>query len=385
MIHRVRGMRIGVLTGGGDAPGLNAVIRAVSKTLIGRCGATVIGIEDGYLGLIERRTRELDWRSVSGIIDLGGTLLGTTNRVSPLSHEGRDRRDDVLAHARELGLDGLVAIGGDGTMAIAELLHRQGLPTVGVPKTIDNDIAGVDRSFGFDTAVARAAEAIDRLQTTTQSHGRVMLVETMGRHAGWIALEAGVAAAADVILLPEIDCSVEAVAAVCRAREAAQGFTVVCVAEGARPMGGEATVRQRVKGAPEPDRLGGVANVLAARLAPLVPQSEVRAVVLGHVQRGGPPTASDRVLATLYGVAAAELVREGAWGRMVAWRRGRIENVPLADAAGRRRRVPAHDRVLQSARRIGVSFGETAPAEAPGRGPGAAAQEGDTTSRSSSS
>lgn len=377
-------MRIGVLTGGGDAPGLNAVIRAVSKTLIGRCGATVVGIEDGYLGLIERRTRELDWRSVSGIIDLGGTLLGTTNRVSPLSHEGHDRSEDVLAHARELGLDGLVAIGGDGTMAIAELLHRQGLPTVGVPKTIDNDIAGVDRSFGFDTAVARAAEAIDRLQTTTQSHGRVMLVETMGRHAGWIALEAGVAAAADVILLPEIDCSVEAVAAVCRAREAAQGFTVVCVAEGARPMGGEATVRQRVKGAPEPDRLGGVANVLAARLAPLVPQSEVRAVVLGHVQRGGPPTASDRVLATLYGVAAAELVREGAWGRMVAWRRGRIENVPLADAAGRRRRVPPHDRVLQSARRIGVSFGETAPAETRGRGAGAA-QEGDTTSRSSSS
>jgi 6-phosphofructokinase 1 len=149
-------MRIGVLTGGGDAPGLNAVIRAVSKTLIGRCGATVIGVEDGYLGFIERRTRELDWRSVSGIIDLGGTLLGTTNRVSPLAYEGRDRRDDVLAYARELGLDGLVAIGGDGTLAIAELMHRQGLPTVGVPKTIDNDIAGVDRSFGFDTAVARA-------------------------------------------------------------------------------------------------------------------------------------------------------------------------------------------------------------------------------------
>src|SRR5574341_306979 len=248
-------MRIGILTGGGDAPGLNAVIRAVTKSLITQCGAEVLGVEDGCLGLIERRVRPLDWRAVSGIVAQGGTLLGTTNRVSPLNYQGRDRRDEVVAYARELALTGLVAIGGDGTMAIADALNRHGLPTLGVPKTIDNDIAHVERSFGFDTAVATATEALDRLQTTGQSHGRVMLLETMGRHAGWIALEAGIAAAADIILLPEIDYELAAIVRVCREREAAQRYTVICVAEGAKPRGGTLTVQGRVEGAPEPQRL----------------------------------------------------------------------------------------------------------------------------------
>jgi len=350
-------MKIGVLTGGGDAPGLNAAIRAVTKSLIRQCGAQVIGIADGYLGLIERRVRPLDWAAVSGIAALGGTLLGTSNRVSPLQYQGRDHRDEVVAFARELGLDGLVAIGGDGTMTIAQALHEHGLPTVGVPKTIDNDIEHVERSFGFDTAVARVAEALERLQTTGQSHGRVMVLETMGRNAGWIALEGGLAGAVDLILLPEIPYDLDAIAALCREREASQHFTMVCVAEGARPRGGELTVHGRVEGAPETLRLGGVAFALQAQLQPLL-KSEVRATVLGHVQRGGLPTAADRVLATLYGNAAADLVRADAWGRMVSWERGAIGSVPLAAVGGRTRTVPASDPLMQCARRIGVSFGE---------------------------
>lgn len=351
-------MRIGVLTGGGDAPGLNAVIRAVTKSLIHQSAAEVLGIEDGYLGLIERRVRTLGWQDVSGIAALGGTLLSTSNRVSPLSYQGRDRRDEVVAYARELGLDGLVAIGGDGTMAIAHALDRHGLRTVGVPKTIDNDIAHVERSLGFDTAVATVTEALDRVQTTGRSHGRVMLVETMGRNAGWLALESGLAASADIILLPEIDYEIEAIAAVCREREARQRFTVICVSEGAKPRGGRVTVQAREEGRPEPVRLGGVADVLVAQLGPLL-SSEVRATILGHVQRGGAPTAGDRVLGSLIGNAAADLVREGAWGRMVSFEQGRIGHVPLTEVAGRTRTVPADHPLLQCARRIGVSFGET--------------------------
>lgn len=350
-------MRIGILTGGGDAPGTNAVIRALTKSLIHRAAAEVIGIEDGYLGLLERRTRPLDWRSVSGIVAEGGTMLGTTNRFSPLDHAGRDRRAEVLASAQALGLDGVVAIGGDGTLAIAEALHGAGLPTIGVPKTIDNDILGVERSFGFDTAVARATEAIDRVQTTGQSHGRVMLVETMGRHAGWIALEAGIAAAADILLLPELPFTLDAVAQVCRARESAQHFTVICVAEGARPEGGELVVRQRVQGAPEPVRLGGIAEQVAAHLEPLL-SSEVRAVVLGHVQRGGPPTANDRVLATRYGAAAADLVCQGAWGRVVTLQPGGAGHCALSEVAGGRRTVPADHPLLHCAWQMGVSLGQ---------------------------
>ncbi|MBC7994528.1 MAG: 6-phosphofructokinase [Rhizobacter sp.] len=351
-------MRIGLLTGGGDAPGLNAVIRAVTKSLIRQGGAEVLGVEDGYLGLIERRLRALGWQEVSGIAALGGTLLGTSNRVSPLSYQGRDWRDEIVAYARELRLDGLVAIGGDGTMAIADALDRHGLRTVGVPKTIDNDIAHVERSLGFDTAVATVTEALDRVQTTGQSHGRVMLVETMGRNAGWLALEAGLAASADIILLPEIDYQLEAIAAVCRERAARQRFTVICVAEGAKPRGGQPTVQALEASRPEPVRLGGVAEVLVTQLQPLL-QSEVRATVLGHVQRGGAPTAGDRVLGSLIGDAAARLVNDAAWGQMVSFEHGRLGQVPLMAVAGRTRTVPADHPLLQTARRIGVSFGDS--------------------------
>lgn len=350
-------MRIGVLTGGGDAPGLNAVIRAVTKSLIHQGGAEVIGIEEGYLGLIEKRVRPLDWRAVSGVGALGGTLLRTNNRVSPLSYQGRDRRDEVLAYARELGLDGLVAIGGDGTMSIADALNRHGLPTVGVPKTIDNDIVHVERSLGFDTAVTTVTEALDRVQTTGESHGRVMIVETMGRNAGWLALEAGVAAAADIILLPEIEYDAARVAAVCRERETRQRFTVICVAEGAKARGGGVTVQRRVEDSPEPVRLGGVADVLMAQLTPHL-ASEVRTTLLGHVQRGGAPTPSDRVLGTLLGDAGAALVLSGAWGHMVSLEQGRTGQVPLDAVANRTRTVPGDHPLLLCARRIGISFGD---------------------------
>jgi len=347
-------MRVGVLTGGGDCPGLNAVIRAVTKSLLGQIGAEVIGIEDGFLGLAEQRTRALDWRSVSGLTARGGTVLGTTNAFDPLATPASTQA--VLDNARALGLQALVAIGGDGTMTIAHAMTQRGLPCVGVPKTIDNDIEGTERSFGFDTAVATITEALDRVQTTAQSHGRVMIVETMGRNAGWLALEAGLAGAADAILLPEIDYDLDALAARCREREHDERFTVVCIAEGAKPRGGAQTVEQRIEGRPEPVRLGGVAHVLRGQLQARV-ATEVRATVLGHVQRGGAPTPFDRVLATHYGNAAAALVREGAFGTMVAWQRGAMTRVPLAAVAGRSRCVPLDHPLLRCAEQIGVCLG----------------------------
>ncbi|MEY4754636.1 MAG: hypothetical protein RJA44_2311, partial [Pseudomonadota bacterium] len=339
-------MRIGVLTGGGDCPGLNAVIRAVTKSMINLCGAEVTGIEDGFLGLIERRVRPLGWDAVSGILATGGTILGTSNTATPFAWQGRDVSAEVAAYVQQLGLDALVAIGGDGTMTIAQkLAERTGVPVVGVPKTIDNDIEGTERSFGFDTAVATVTDALERVQTTGQSHGRVMIVETMGRYAGWIALEAGVAGAADVILLPEVPYQIERIAEICRERTARRRSTLICIAEGARPVGGGLTIERRVEHSPDPLRLGGVAHALREQLQPLV-SSEVRATVLGHVQRGGSPTPFDRVLATLYGHHAAQLVLGGQFDRMVAWRQGALDSVPLAAVAGKNRLVPLDHPVL---------------------------------------
>lgn len=350
-------MRIGVLTGGGDCPGLNAVIRAVTKSLLRQCAAEVIGIEDGFAGLMapSPRTRPLTWDSVSGILMLGGTILGTSNKANPMATAEATER--TLANVRALGLDALVAIGGDGTMAIAHGLSEHGLPIVGVPKTIDNDIVGCERSFGFDTAVATVTEALERIQTTGQSHSRVMIVETMGRYAGWIALEAGLAGAADVILLPEIDYNVQAVAAVCRERETRQRYTVICVGEGAKARGGELTVERRLADSPDPIRLGGVANVLREQLQPLL-HSEVRATVLGHVQRGGSPTPFDRVLATQFGNQAAQLVMAGRFNRMVTLQNGQLGCIALADVAHQHSNVPLDHPLVQAARQIGVSFGE---------------------------
>ena len=352
-------MRVGVLTGGGDCPGLNAVIRAVTKSLMTHAQADVIGIEQGFLGLIERRSRALRWDDVCGILGHGGTILGTHNRANPFAYFGADGADvsaAALGYTRELGLDALVVIGGDGSMAIAERFARLGLPVVGVPKTIDNDLFHNDRSFGFDTAVATVTDALGRLETTGQSHGRVMILETMGRYAGWIALEAGLAGAADVILLPEIGYSVDAVAERCREREQRGRLTLICIAEGAAPIGEAMTVAARDASSPDPVRLGGVAHVLRAQLEPLV-ASEVRATVLGHLQRGGAPTPFDRVLATQFGTEAALMLRRGEFNRMVALQGGQLCSVALADVAGRNRSVPPDHPLLACARQIGVCLG----------------------------
>lgn len=348
-------MRIGVLTGGGDCPGLNAVIRAVTKSMLRCCQAEVIGIEDGFAGLLEGRTRPLDWDAVSGILFSGGTILGTSNRADPLADEQTTQQ--ALDQARKLGLDALVAIGGNGTMTIAHGLAQRGLNIVGVPKTIDNDIEGCERSFGFDTAVATVTQALERVQTTGQSHGRVMIVETMGRYAGWIALEAGIAGAADAILLPEIDFNPEVLIELCREREARPRYTVICIAEGAKPAGGQMTVERTIENSPDPIRLGGVAHHLRALLEPRL-RSEVRATVLGHVQRGGAPTPFDRVLATQFGNHAAQLVEMGQFNRMVTLEHGTMSSISLADVADRTRQVPLDHPLLETARDIGVCLGE---------------------------
>ncbi|MET4575702.1 6-phosphofructokinase [Ottowia thiooxydans] len=348
-------MRIGVLTGGGDCPGLNAVIRAVTKSMLRCCQAEVIGIEDGFAGLLEGRTRPLDWEAVSGILFSGGTILGTSNRADPLADE--QTTQVALEQARKLGLDALVAIGGNGTMTIAHGLAQRGLNIVGVPKTIDNDIEGCERSFGFDTAVATVTQALERVQTTGQSHGRVMIVETMGRYAGWIALEAGIAGAADAILLPEIDFNPEVLIELCREREARPRYTVICIAEGAKPSGGQMTVERTIENSPDPIRLGGVAHHLRALLEPRL-RSEVRATVLGHVQRGGAPTPFDRVLATQFGNHAAQLVERGQFNRMVTLEHGTMSSILLAEVADRTRQVPLDHPLLETARDIGVCLGE---------------------------
>ena len=352
-------MHIGILTGGGDCPGLNAVIRAVTLALLSDGGARVTGIRRGFLGLLTRDVVALDEPSVAGILAQGGTILGSHNRCDPFHYfgaGGADVSSQAMACARELGLDALVAIGGDGTMTIANGFARLGLPVVGVPKTIDNDLCHNDRSFGFDSAVAVVAEALDRLETTARSHGRVMVLETMGRNAGWIALEGGMAGGAHVILLPELPYQIDEIAVVCRERETRQGYTLICVAEGARAVGAEPTVARRVGDSPDPVRLGGIGAVLAQQLQALL-SSEVRSTLLGHLQRGGAPTPFDRVLATRFGYAAARLVLDKEWGRMVTLQGTDIHSVTLESVANCSRPVPLDHALLAASRGIGVSLG----------------------------
>lgn len=351
-------MKVGILTGGGDCPGLNAVIRAVTKSLIGYGQCEVLGIADGFEGLMapQPQARPLRWDDVSGILHRGGTILGTSNSANPLKDAATLAQ--VQANVQALGLQVVVAIGGDGTMSLAHgVAQATGMHCVGVPKTIDNDIAHCERSFGFDTAVATVTEALHRVESTANSHHRVMIVETMGRYAGWIALEGGLAGGADVILLPEIPYDLEAVATLCRQREAAQGFTLICVAEGARPVGGTMTVAAHMADSPDPIRLGGVGNVLREQLQPHL-QGEVRSTLLGHVQRGGTPTPYDRVLATRFGCHAAAMVARSEFGRMVVLRGDGCDSVPLAEVAGRTRTVPLDHPLLKAVRSLGISLGE---------------------------
>lgn len=355
--------RIGVLTGGGDAPGLNAVIRAVVKAA-STCHCEVIGLEDSFDGLLEPdRSRLLTPASVTGILRIGGTILGTTNRGNPFAYTidttggTRDYSARCLEVFHELKLDALIVIGGDGTLGIAFEFHRRGLPIVGVPKTIDNDIVETTRTFGFDTAVSFATDAIDRLHTTAEAHHRIMVVEVMGRYAGWIALHSGIAGGADAILIPEIAYDPEKVAAHVRARERyGARFSIVVTAEGARPIGGGATVLHAAEG-PRLERLGGVGAVLAAHLEQLTGK-EARSVLLGHLQRGGAPTSGDRILATRFGARAVELAFDGRFGHMVAYQPPDIVAVPLEKIAGRTKTIPLDADAIRAARAIGISFGD---------------------------
>lgn len=356
--------RIGILTGGGDCPGLNAVIRAAGKCLLREGGYELIGIRDGFAGLIERRIRKLNFAELGGIMQLGGTIIGTSNRADPghyLNHESKeyeDRKSQIMEYAKEIGLNGLICIGGDGTQAIAYHFHTLGLPLVGVPKTIDNDLAATDITFGFDTAVSIVAESLDRLHTTARSHHRIMIMEVMGRNAGWIALNGGVAGGADVILIPEIPFSIEKIVEICKRRNTrGEGNTIIIVAEGAKNSKGEQIVSRKVEGAPEVARLGGIGNVLAKELEPFV-ENEVRVTILGHIQRGGTPTSYDRNLATMFGVEAARCVLEKDWGRMVAYQKGQITRVPIESAIGHQKLVTQDNRLLQAARAVGTSFGD---------------------------
>jgi phosphofructokinase-like protein len=355
--------RIGVLTGGGDAPGLNAVIRAVVKAAA-NCHCEVIGLEDSFDGLIEPdRWRMLTPRDVTGILRIGGTILGTTNRGNPFAYPietsggTRDYSARCIEMFHELKLDALIVIGGDGTLAIAHQFHERGIPLVGVPKTIDNDIVETTNTFGFDTAVSFATDAIDRLHTTAEAHHRVMVVEVMGRYAGWIALYSGVAGGADVILIPELPFDAMKVAERIKAREAfGARFSIVVVAEGARPVGGRTSVVKPASGEYF-ERLGGMGARVAAELETLTGK-ETRYVVLGHLQRGGTPTSFDRMLATRFGARAVELLMEGQFGHMVAFHPPDIVAVPLEKVVGRTRNVPLNFDAVRAARAMGISLGD---------------------------
>ncbi len=355
--------RIGVLTSGGDAPGLNAVIRAVVKTAEVEYGWKVVGIEDGFEGLLTPpHISNLGLDSVRGLLPRGGTVLGSTNKghFSTKIIDGVPQRDpapykEVAQNMRRLGLDALVVIGGEGSQGIASDFAKYGIRAIGVPKTIDNDLYGSDRTFGFDTALFVSTEAIDRLHTTAASHDRVMVLEVMGRHAGWIGLHSGLAGGADVILLPEIPFNMESVAAKVLAREY-QGskFSIIVVAEGAMLAGGTEHYI-------EDGRLGGIGQHVGREIGRLTGK-DTRVVVLGHLQRGGAPTPYDRVLATRFGCAAVRELANGNFGQIVVLKAGRLGTIPMAETAGKVRTVPPESDLIASARGLGISFGDE-PAE----------------------
>ena len=363
--------RIGILTGGGDCPGLNAVIRAVAKTAIFSHSLEVIGILDGFAGLVENRMRPLTHLDVSGILTRGGTILGTNNRANPSRYfcgnddrgepQFRSRIDDCIANARAHRLDAIIVIGGDGTMSCAAPLVDAGLNCIGVPKTIDNDIDGTEITFGFLTAVDTATEALDKLHSTAASHHRVMICELMGRNAGWIALHAGVASGSDVILIPEIEFDLDLICQFIKSRDdrnsGGKGFSIIACAEGARPRGGQQVVARRDPRSHDPIRLGGVGEFIAAEIADRT-GIETRTTVLGHVQRGGTPTSADRILATQFGFHAMQVLMQGGQGRMVVRQGGRFADVELRAAAHRQRLVPLDHPLIAAARAVRTCFGD---------------------------
>jgi len=357
--------RIGILTGGGDAPGLNAVIRAAVKTAILRYGCEVYGVQDGYDGFLkDGGVIPLGLKEISGILPRGGTILGAANRGNPFARkiiqDGKevivDKSDELIDSMKQSGMDALLVLGGDGTLRIAHELYQRGIPVIGVPKTIDNDIGGTEVTFGFDTAVNTATEAIDRLHTTAEAHHRVMVLELMGREAGFITLQAGISGGADVILIPEIPFKFEAVLSKIRQR-IGQGslFSILAVSEGAEPLGGTEVFSRSGDEIYVP-RLGGIGHMVGEYIEKQ--GFETRVTVLGHLQRGGSPTAFDRWLATRYGAGAVRLAAHGGFDRMVALRSGQITDVTLEEALAVPRRVDLNEDAVLTARGIGISFGD---------------------------
>jgi 6-phosphofructokinase 1 len=361
---RVR--RIAINTGGGDAPGLNAVIRAATLGALHN-GWEVLGIRRGYTGLLEGEVDgepgvfPLTANTVRGITHLGGTILGTTTRGNPFGLEVRqpdgtwgkqDRSGEIVERFAELGIDALIAIGGDGSLSIANSLHQKGLPVIGVPKTIDNDLAATDMTFGFQTAVEVATDAIGRLHSTAEAHQRAMFVQVMGRHTGWIALESGLAGGADVIIIPEIPYHTQSIAdKVIERDRSGRRFSIVVIAEGARPAGGEPSYLD------ETGRYGGIADRLAQDVEARTGK-ETRTLVLGHIQRGGTPIAYDRNLALRFGAAAVRCIAAGSLGTMVALQGSTIRPVPLGEAISRMKSVPVESDMVLTARQLGISFGD---------------------------
>jgi len=349
---------IGILTGGGDCPGLNAVIRAAVRTAIRDYDFDVLGIQLGFEGLLTGSTIPLTAESIRGILPKGGTLLRTTNRGNPFEYPdetGRcvDRSASIVETVERLGIDGIIAIGGDGTLKIARRLADMGVPMVAVPKTIDNDLAATDYTFGFMTAVGVATDAVDRLHTTAESHDRVMILEVMGRNCGWIALYSGLAGGADIILIPEVAYRPEHIVNSIRERQSeGSQFDIIVVAEGAKREGGEEIYLDKAS-----MRLGGIAYQVAADIVQHI-DLEIRVTVLGHIQRGGSPIAFDRILATRFGKAAADLAARGEFGRMVAYREERIVSVPIRDAISNPKRVDPDGEMVTTARSLGISFGD---------------------------
>lgn len=356
---------IGILTGGGDCPGLNAVIRAVVKSA-SQNKINVIGVRDGFLGLVENNMGPLGPDGVSNILTRGGTILGSSNKDNPYHLKEKDakgqvhshdRSKDILRNLKRAGIEILVVLGGDGSMTVAHKLSKMGIKIVGVPKTIDNDLMGTDQTFGYDTAVSVATEAIDRLHTVADSHHRVMIVEVMGRYAGWLALGAGIAGGGDIILIPEIPYDEKKIGdAIWARRKKGKKSSIIVIAEGAHPKGGKMVIDQINPLSAERVRLGGISRELAHHLE-AKSGIETRSVILGHVVRGGTPTAFDRNLATLFGVHAMELVLKGQFGRMVALRNNRMASVPLSQVGGKCRKVPLNHGWIKSAQSIGVEFG----------------------------
>jgi len=356
--------KVAILTGGGDCPGLNAVIRAITKTAITKYNLEVIGYVDGYRGFVENRWRPITLNDVEEIIDKGGTILGTSNSDNPFKFlktkdsEPVDMSDICIQQMKDLGVDCLFVVGGDGTLTSGRDFSRKGFPVIGVPKTIDNDLNATEVTFGFNTAVTNAVDAMDKLKTTAESHKRIMLVEIMGRYAGWLTLETGIAGAASAILIPEIPYDLDKLCDFLKEKtENGQKYCMVAVSEGCKPKDGEITISRIVGYSPDSIRLGGVSTKLAREIEERL-GIETRATILGHIQRGGQTSAYDRVLSTKYGVKAMELAMEGTFGKMVAMIDGKVSYTTLEEAVGQMKTVPVDSELIQTAKSMGVYFGD---------------------------